>query len=601
MSKPSDKDLLYYHRELSFLRHMGKAFAQKYPKIARRLNFMEQKTSDPHLERLIESFAFLTGYLQKDIENQVPRFSSALLHILYPHLMSPIPPMSIAQFKPANAKPATSSYKVPRHFSLYTDSKSNDMCYFRTGYETEVWPVEVANVELINAETVEFVLSPHAHLIKISLKALKTPFNKLDIKSLRFYINGTSIEQSILHQLLFEEDSKIALEYKKDLSPKILPEKSIKSVGFNMDENLIPCPPNAHPAYGLLQEYFCFPRKFMFFDLENLDFSQATEEAFIYIPVRDSSAAQSITFTPYRLMLGCTPIVNLFPRTSEPLRFDHKKIEYRMVPDYRREITTEIHSIEKLFMSSLNDSEVHEIQPYFSYTHKDTLEGKTVFWSARRTPTINPDVPGTDIWLSFVNWDLKPEIPPADVVYASLLCTNRELASLLAPNTLLKTNDPVPMESIICLHEPTDTSYPPEDGQTQWQLISSLAVNYLSFSSGTESLRVLKEILRLFNIPQHESRNLAINCLKELETKPIVRRFGTDVWRGFTKGTSVTLSVDEKDPHGGLEVFLFSQVLSHFFGLYSQINSFTELTLKSIHRERGWKTWPARAGERNLI
>lgn len=601
MTKPSETDLLYYHRELSFLRHMGKAFAQKYPKIARRLNFMEQNSSDPHMERLIESFAFLTAFLQKDIDNQVPRFSRALLGILYPHLIAPIPPMSIAQFNPSDAKPSTSSYIVPRHFPLYTDSTSNDMCYFRTGYETEVWPIEVTNVELIEAETLGFSLSLHPYLMKISLKALKTPFNKLDIKRLRFYINGTSVEQSILHQLIFGEEYKIALEYEKGRPPKILSEKSIKAVGFDLDENLIPCPSNAHPAFGILQEFFSFPRKFMFFDLKNLDFSQADQEAFIYIPLTDTAAAQSITFTSYRLMLGCTPIVNLFPRTSEPLRFEHKKIEYRLVPDYRREVTTEIHSIDKLFMSSLNNSAVKEIQPYFSYTHQSALEGDTIFWASRRTPTVNPDVPGTDIWLSFVNWDLKPELPPTEVVYASLLCTNRDLASLITANTLLKSNDPVPMASILCLHQPTDTFYPPEDGQTQWQLISSLAVNYLSFSSGVDSLRILKEILRLFNIPRHEDRNLAISCLKEMETTQIVRRMGTDAWRGFTKGIGITISVDETDPHGGLEVFLFSHVLSHFFGLYTQVNSFTELTLKSIHRERIWKTWPARAGAQPLI
>ena len=76
---------------------------------------------------------------------------------------------------------------------------------------------------------------------------------------------------------------------------------------------------------------------------------------------------------------------------------------------------------------------------------------------------------------------------------------------------------------------------------------------------------------------------------------------GTDAWRGFTKGTGVALTVDEHDPRGGLEVFLFSQVLSHFFGLYTQINSFTELSLKSIHKESIWKTWPARAGEQTLL
>ena len=30
---------------------------------------------------------------------------------------------------------------------------------------------------------------------------------------------------------------------------------------------MLASPCHAHPAYGLLQEYFAFPRKFQFFDL----------------------------------------------------------------------------------------------------------------------------------------------------------------------------------------------------------------------------------------------------------------------------------------------------------------------------------------------
>lgn len=595
-----DKDLIYYHNEMSFLRHMGRAFCKKYPKIAHRLNFSTGETSDPHLERLLESFAFLTSYLQQDIDGQLPRLSGALLSILYPHLTAPIPPMSIAQFKPSSAKPMTASYTVPRHFPLYTGTLSNEMCYFRTGYDTEIWPIQIENIELIHSETVDFTLSPHAYMLKISLKALKTPFSKLDIKSLRFFINGTSMEQIILYQLLLQEKVPVALQSKKGGAPKILPDDSIHPVGFNLDENLVPCPSNAHPAYGLLQEYFAFPQKFMFFDLKNLDFSQAEEEAFLYIPIIDEVAAQTITFPSYRLLLGCTPIVNLFHRTSEPIHFDHKKIEYRMVPDYRREMTTQIHSIDKVFLSSLNNSEVHQIEPYFSYTHEASNQKQTVFWSARRRDTINTDIPGTDLWLSFVNWDLTPEVPAANVAYASILCTNRALASLITSDTLLKTNDPIPAESIVCLYPPTKTLYPSHEGQTQWQLISSLSTNYLSLSSGKESVAVLKEILRLFNMSD-ESRDIAPDCIVNLETKPIVRRMGSEAWRGFAKGTEIILSVDEEYQNGGINIFLFSQVLNHFFGLYAQINSFTQLTLKSIHKEGVWKTWPARAGAYRLI
>src|SRR5580704_7768577 len=56
-----DDLLLYYERELSFLRQMGAEFAAKYPKVASRLVLEPDKCEDPHVERLLEAFAFLAG------------------------------------------------------------------------------------------------------------------------------------------------------------------------------------------------------------------------------------------------------------------------------------------------------------------------------------------------------------------------------------------------------------------------------------------------------------------------------------------------------------------------------------------------------------
>ena len=63
----NDIDILseYYQYELSYLRSAGSDFARKYPKIARRLDLSHNESSDPQIERLIESFAFLSGKLQK--------------------------------------------------------------------------------------------------------------------------------------------------------------------------------------------------------------------------------------------------------------------------------------------------------------------------------------------------------------------------------------------------------------------------------------------------------------------------------------------------------------------------------------------------------
>jgi type VI secretion system protein ImpG len=46
---------------------------------------------------------------------------------------------------------------------------------------------------------------------------------------------------------------------------------------------------------------------------------------------------------------------------------------------------------------------------------------------------------------------------------------------------------------------------------------------------------------------------------------------------------------------------LFAAVLENFFGLYTSLNSFTQLVAKSRQREEPLKRWPPRAGEQILL
>ena len=93
-----DDLLLYYERELTFLRQMGVEFAAKYPKVASRLVLEPDKCEDPHVERMLEAFAFLTARVHLKIDDEFPEITEALLSILHPHYLRPIPSMSVAEF-----------------------------------------------------------------------------------------------------------------------------------------------------------------------------------------------------------------------------------------------------------------------------------------------------------------------------------------------------------------------------------------------------------------------------------------------------------------------------------------------------------------------
>jgi type VI secretion system protein ImpG len=92
-----DDLLLYYENELNYLRQLGAEFSRKYPKIAGRLILEADKCEDPHVERLLEAFAFLAARVHLKIDDEFPEITEALLSILYPHYIRPIPSMCIVE------------------------------------------------------------------------------------------------------------------------------------------------------------------------------------------------------------------------------------------------------------------------------------------------------------------------------------------------------------------------------------------------------------------------------------------------------------------------------------------------------------------------
>src|SRR5215213_1138626 len=119
---PVRDDLLYYYeRELTFLRRMGADFANRYPKVASRLQLEPDKCEDPHVERLLEGFAFLAARVHLKIDDDFPEISESLLNVVYPHYVRPIPSMSLVEFEldPEQGK-LTTGLRVPQGAQLYS-------------------------------------------------------------------------------------------------------------------------------------------------------------------------------------------------------------------------------------------------------------------------------------------------------------------------------------------------------------------------------------------------------------------------------------------------------------------------------------------------
>jgi type VI secretion system protein ImpG len=612
----SDELLTYYERELAFLRQIGAEFAAKYPKIASRLLLEATKSEDPQVERLLQGFAFLAARIHHKIDDEFPEITDALLSVLYPHFVAPIPSMSIIQFiiDPAQGK-LTSGHLIPRGTPLYSQPVDGSPCRFRTCYPVTLWPIEVTAARIEEPDR-ERRPAEAVATIRLELRCLGgTTFAQLELERLRFFLSGESPLAYGLYELLLNNVCQVQLRVPGEAGarpPISLSPTCLQAVGFGPEEGMLPYTPRSFLGYRLLQEYFNFPEKFLFVDLCELDRAAHARagdrlDVVIYLN-RVPRLEQPINAGTFRL--GCAPIINLFEQIAEPIRLSQAQTEYRVIPDVRRQDTTEVYSVDTIASTSPQLQEIVTFQPFYSFKHLAEQERQQAFWHAIRRPSQRKEDSGTEVYLSLVDFNFQPKLPPLDTLTVHTTCTNRDLPGRLPfggdtrrPPSPGERGDfelegAAPLLSIRCLKKPTQTVRPPLRRGAQWRLISHLSLNYLSICDGGRD--ALQEILKLYDFSDSAVVRQHIAGITEVTSRRVVGRPGSMPWNGFCRGIEVTIQFDE-EKYVGSGVFLFASVLEKFLGLYASLNSFTQLVATTRQREEPLRQWPPRAGEQILL
>src|SRR5512134_3514558 len=202
--------LHYYNLELRHLRAMGGEFAQQFPKIAARLSMTDLEVADPYVERLLEGVGFLAARVQLKLEAEFPRFTQALLEIVYPHYLAPTPSMLIAQLTPDPNDPnLAGGFKVGRGATLSGPLAADDAtsCEFRTAHDVTLWPVEIVSATYFSfAPDLPLNTLPIAPRIKGGVRIrLKTTagltFAQTALDRLCLYLTGRDDVANKLHEL----------------------------------------------------------------------------------------------------------------------------------------------------------------------------------------------------------------------------------------------------------------------------------------------------------------------------------------------------------------------------------------------------------------
>jgi type VI secretion system protein ImpG len=610
-----DELLLYYERELTYIRQLAANFAERYPKIASRLVLEADKCEDPHVERLLEGFAFLAARVHLKIDDEFPELTEAILGIVYPHLIQPIPSMSVVEFEldPAKGK-LDQGLLIPSGSILYSRPVQGVPCKFRTCYDLTLYPVTAAHAEFATPDRLRPALKAPEAQYAISVRFQAPPDVKLaelGLDRLQVYLNGESAVVHSVYELLASKLTRVVVRNPKEprQAPIELPPAMVRPMGFEKNEGVLQYPGRSFQAYRLLQEYFAFPEKFFFLELNQLlgvlkqGFTNEFELVFLIsriegedVRLRLEGGVNAATFRT-----TATPVVNLFPQTCEPILFDQKQSEYAIVPDVRRMNALEIHSITEVSSLDVDQQTTHFYEPFYSIRHAKLAHAQQTFYIASRRPSPRANDDGTDMYLSLVDLSFRPLHPKVDSVTVKTLCTNRDLPSRLPfgnESGDFELELSAPLKRIVALRKPTSTLRPAIGKNIYWRLISHLSLNYLSLvEEGKESLQ---QILSLYNLAGSPYSERVIGGITSLKSRRKFARLVSDDGIAFARGFEVELEFDEEQYVGG-GVYLFAAVLERFLANYATLNSFTQVTARTLQRKEPLRQWPPRAGQKVLV
>jgi type VI secretion system protein ImpG len=610
--------LPYYERELGYLRRNLRDFAERYPKIAGRLLISGEVCEDPHIERMIESFALLNARIAKRLDDDYPEFTEALFEVLYPHYLRPFPSCSIARMDidGVAAQQAGPSI-IARGTQLNTRPVRGAPCTFRT-----VYPVSVAPLALTEAAFASIIRCPDAVRLPGGASAgikftvtgtgAQGAAGQLQPSRLRVFIDGEPSFCAALRDALFMRSVAAWAEADRSGRWVALDAIPIHAAGFEEIDALIDVPARSHPAYRLLTEYFCFPEKFNFFDIDLAALARVlpagSRSLTLHLALSglraDSNTARMLeTLSTHNVLLGCTPVVNLFRQKGEPIRLTHTSASYPVLADARRAFAFEVQAIESvsLVRQTPQGETIVQFQPFYSLKHAQAPDSRGHYWAMRRDETLVDTSPGFETQITIVDVDFDPAAVETDTLNLDLICTNRDLPSQLSYGQRggdLFLEGGAGVQSIAFLRKPT-MSYRFEHGRgTHWRLISHLALNHLSLTA--DGVDAFREMLTLYDLPRSASTQRQIAGIVGIEQKPASTWLAGNPYTCLVRGVEVRLTIDE-EAFVGSGIHAFAHLVERFLALYVHANSFTRLTIVSHKTGEELLACSPRSGDSSLL
>src|SRR4051812_25157940 len=643
-----------YNRELQLLNEQAREFAEEYPGIAERLGGILEDRVDPLVGGLLEGTAFLAARVQLKLKHEFSEFTSNLLDQLVPHYQAPTPSMMLVKVSPKFGDKALNEGRtIPR--GSYVDASFREVdrqnvCRYRLSSDIPVFPVDLAGAEYFSSpaplEALGLKAEPEMlagmrlslHL-RTTAKAEDEPNDREALKKPEMLVSGCKLSTMPIYFVGSESDSVALLEqlfahckgvyfrYLDEFGDPVtvaLPAGCLQQVGFAPEDALFPRDARVFEGFDLLREYFAFPRKFLGLKLVGLDriVSQLRAKtvdvlfAFDEVNARLSAAVQLSMFAIYG-----APAINLFEKSIDRVPLKSNQHEFHIVPDRSHYLEFEPHRLLDVYAHFQGMRDKVPVYPLYSASLDNPGMKNALYYTIRRQPRrrtveekrsgISSNYTGTDMFISINELaGADSDTGPVELS-ARALCSNRHLTEHLpvgvggadfrlvedsAIELSCVAGPTAPREPVVAqLRSRSEMAYA---GTVAWRLINMLSTNHLGLveRGAGRNASAIRETLSMFGDLSDSVTERRIRGIRNVDSRPIVRRIRQRTGIGAARGIEVTVTVDEK-AFEGAGIFLLGAVLDRFFAQYSALNHFTQTVVRLVERGEIMR-WPPRMGLR---
>jgi len=420
-------------------------------------------------------------------------------------------------------------------------------CDFRTTQDLQLTPLTTESAEyfrnLADLGLANFTLPVRPRSgVRVRLRLPSgMQLAKLETDQLRFFLGGQPDVAKRLHELLTTALVGVLVgDTGRADTRRMLGAEQLQAVGYDDSDAMLPVQHRMMSGLRLLQEYFAFPPRFLFFDLSGLRPLLSTltgtelELQFLFSSLSEEldGVVEAANFS-----LHCVPAINLFPKRVDRIEIDEGHQEFHIVPERTAPLDYEVYDV---LSASGFDAQGQERRflPLFApeYGRSSHLPAYYSVWREPRllSEQVRREGPrsgyvGSEMFLSLVDTEDAPIPHTLRQLSVTTRCTNRDLPLFVVAGGAASSftiDAGIPVLSAVSIAGPSRPYTALREGGVAWRLINLLSLNYLSLldTDGGEGAAALRDLLGRLPMGGEPVQRRLIESIIQVSASGVVRR-----------------------------------------------------------------------------